>query len=183
VPGDLRFGGRIRLVAGPRVATFVRGEVSLPTGDDRDLAGEPSWTLAWNLIGRFTLPAGIAAAVTGGVRFRGAEVLIADRLVGDELFGALGVSVPIPPVRPLWCDAEQVRLSGEVVAILGNDVASQRGPSPAEARIGLVTRPRGGVVIGIRIGTGLGDELGAPRFRGLVELAYQPAAPTTSSRR
>ncbi len=173
VPGDLRFGGRVRVVNAPRGAVFIRAELSLPTGDARDFAGEASWSLAWSLIGRARLPHGIVVAGTGGIRLRGAEVLLADRLVGDELYGGLGLVVPIPPIRPLWCMAEQVKLTGEVVAILGDNVANKSGPSPAEIRFGLVTQPREDITLGVRLGTGLGDQIGAPRWRATFELTYQ----------
>lgn len=172
VPGDLRFGGRVRVVATRRAAAFVRGELSLPTGDDHDFAGEPSWSGSWRLIARVSLPAGIVAAASGGILLRGAEVRIGDRIVGDELHGAVGVVVPLPPIHPLWCAREQVQLTGELVSILGDHVAGVRGPSPVEARVGLVTRPRSEVSLGVRIGAGLGDQIGAPAWRATVELTY-----------
>ncbi|MBA3457050.1 MAG: hypothetical protein H0T42_28435, partial [Deltaproteobacteria bacterium] len=87
VPGDFRLGGRIRVVQAPHGAVFLRAELSLPTGDDGDFAGESSWSLAWSLIGRAQLPRGIVLAGTAGIRLRGAEVRLGDRLVGDELYG------------------------------------------------------------------------------------------------
>ncbi len=173
VPGDLRLGARLRLLERPRGAALVRADLTLPTGDDRDFAGEPAWTLTWRLIGRRSLAHGIVVAVSGGVRLRGAEVRIGDRLVSDELVGAAGVVVPLPAVRPLWCDPAQVKLTAEIAGVLANDVGGQRGPSPAEARLGIVTHPRGGpLVIGVRVGAGLGDEIGAPAWRATVEFAY-----------
>ncbi|CAN5919343.1 hypothetical protein BH11MYX3_BH11MYX3_45480 [soil metagenome] len=183
-PGDLRIGGRIRVVRTTYADALVRGEVSLPTGDDQDFAGEASWGLAWSLIGRFRLPAGIVLAATGGIRLRGAEVMIGDRIVGDELHGGVGIAVPVPPIHPLWCVADQVKLTGELVGSVGDEVRLASGPSPAEARIGIVTRPLESVTIGIRIGAGLGDEIGAPRWRATFEITYhgsqrliRPAAP------
>jgi hypothetical protein len=172
VPGDLRLGLRLRVAGTARRAMFARGELTLPTGDDGDFAGEASWTLAWQLAGRLVLPRGITVAGAAGIRLRGAEVAIGDRLAGDELTGALGVAVPIPPLRPLWCDAEQVKLTAEAVVAIGDDVGAGRGPSPAEARLGLVTAPRPGVALGVRIARGLTDEIGAPRARVTLELTY-----------
>lgn len=184
VPGDFRIGGRIRVVRAPHGAVFLRAELSLPTGDARDFAGESSWSLAWSLIARAQLPRGVVLAGTAGIRLRGAEVQLADRLVGDELYGGIGLVVPVPPIRPLWCVADQVKLTGEVVAILGDNVAGKSGPSPAEIRFGIVTQPLPGFTFGARFGTGLGDEIGAPRWRATLELTYQghgqlipPAAP------
>lgn len=178
VHGDLALGLRLRLLAGARFAAFVRGELTLPTGDRADFAGEASWTAAWRLIGRATLPHDVVVAATVGIRLRGAEVMIGDRLVGDELAGAVGVVVPLPPVARLWCVPEQVKLTVELTGVAGDNVAHRRGASPVEARIGVVTRPRPSWSVGVRVGAGLDDQIGAPRWRGVVELAWQaPAAP------
>ncbi|MGE0873005.1 MAG: hypothetical protein AB7P03_30920 [Kofleriaceae bacterium] len=173
VLGDLRIGARIRLFALPHASAFVRGELSLPTGDDHDFAGEPSWSGTWNLIGRLQLPHGIVAAASAGIRLRGAEVLVGDRVVGNELLGAAGFAIPIPPIRPLWCVADQVKVTGEVVAVLGDDVGDRRGPSPVEARAGIVTLPWPSVAIAVRGGAGLRDQIGAPAWRAMVELTYR----------
>lgn len=175
VPGDLRLGGRIRVVNTAHADALIRADLVLPTGDDHDLAGEPSWMLAWSLIGRFRLPAGIVVAATGGIRLRGAEVILADKLVGDELHGGLGIVVPLPPIHPLWCVREQVKLTAEVVGTIGDQVGDASGPSPAEARVGIVTWPLETLSIGVRVGTGLADEIGAPAFRAMIELTYHGA--------
>jgi hypothetical protein len=170
--GDLRLGGRIHVTGSAARSAFVRLDLTLPTGDDDHFAGEAGWSVAWRLIGRVMLPHDIVFAATAGIRLRGIEVLVGDRVVGSELVGAAGIVVPLPPIRPLWCVAEQVKLSGEVVAILGDDVGGERGPSPVEARIGVVTQPLPWLQIGVRAGTGLADQLGAPRLRALLELTY-----------
>lgn len=174
VPGDLRLGARIRVSGTERRAVFVRADLTLPTGDQGDLAGEPSWTVAWRLVGRATLPHGIVVAGTVGLRLRGEEVFVGDRLVGNEFLGAVGVVVPVPPIAPLWCTADQVKLTAELVGVLGDDVGTGRGPSPAEARVGLVTQPRPDLTFGLRAGTGLTDEIGAPELRVVTELTYRP---------
>ncbi|MBA3452502.1 MAG: hypothetical protein H0T42_05325, partial [Deltaproteobacteria bacterium] len=88
-------------------------------------------------------------------------------------YGGVGLVVPVPPIRPLWCVADQLKLTGEIVAILGDNVADQAGPSPAEVRFGIVTQPLANVTFGARFGTGLGDQIGAPRWRATLELTYQ----------
>lgn len=173
VPGDVRLGGRLRVVSTPVADALLRAELTLPTGDDLDFAGEPSWTVAWNLIGRFKLPEGIILAAAGGIRLRGEEVIVGDRLIGDELHGAVGLAVPIPPIHPLWCVPDQVRITGEVVGVLGDQVQGKNGPSPAEVRLGVVTRPREWLDIGVRVGTGLGDQIGSPAWRATVELTFR----------
>ncbi len=178
VSTDLRAGVRIH-VAGSESpdhadgrAVFVRADASLPTGDDGDFAGEASWSLAWRLIGRLVVHRVVAAA-TLGIRFRGQEVTVGDRLVGDEGLAAVGLAVPLPAVAPLWC-ADAVKVTGEVTAIVGDDVGIGKSPSPVEAHLGVVSRVTGELTVGVRAGTGLTDEIGAPRFRAVVELTYQP---------
>ena len=171
VSTDFRLGGRVHVVGDAARSAFVRVDVTLPTGDDGDFAGEASWSVAWRLIGRITVPAGIVVAASAGIRLRGQEVIVGDRLVGDEGILAIGAVVPLPALQPLWC-AEGVKLTGEVVAIVGNDVGMGEGPSPVEARVGVVTRPTANITIGVRAGAGIDDEIGAPRYRGTLELTY-----------
>jgi hypothetical protein len=171
VATDPRLGGRIHVVGNETRAAFVRVDLALPTGDDGDFAGDASWALAWRLIGRITL-GNVTLAATAGIRLRGQEVIVGDRLVGDEgIFGA-GVVVPLPALAPLWCE-EGMKLTAEVVGVLGNDVGMGEGPSPVEARAGVVARPTANITIGVRAGAGLNDQIGAPKFRGTVELTVQ----------
>ncbi len=181
VLGDLHLALRARVVGRPGFSVFARGEVGFPSGNEDHFAGDSGWNLAWSLIGRFGLPAGISLAAAGGIRLRGDEVRVADRIQSNELFANAGIVVPIPPIRPLWCVREQVKLSAEVASVLGDNVAGAKGPSPIEARIGLVTHPRDNVTLGFRLGAGLvGDEIGAPRWRALVELTLWGTAQASS---
>jgi hypothetical protein len=173
VPGDLGVGARVQLSETERASVFVRGAMTFGTGDDRDFAGEARFTTAWMLIGRFTLPHGFVVAATGGVRFRTAEVIVADRLVGDELFGGVGATYELPAVRGLWCKANHVRVTGELVGVLGNDVGGDRGPSPAEIRIGMISEIRPWLAVAGRLGKGIDDHIGAPRLRGMLEVVYR----------
>jgi hypothetical protein len=172
VQGDITVGLRLRLSAREQTSLFVRGVVTVPTGDDFDYAGEARFTAAWALIGRFTLPYGFVAAATAGVRFRGREVIVADRTLSDELFGAIGVTYALPAIRGLYCEENQVRVTGELVGVLGNDVGDKEGASPVEARIGLISRVRPWLAIAGRVGKGIGDQVGNPRFRGMLELVF-----------
>jgi hypothetical protein len=181
VIGDLGIGARIRVVGRPVWSVFVRGDLTLPTGDAGDFAGEHSWTLAWSMIGRVQLPAHVILAATGGLRLRGDEVEVADRIVSNELTGGIGVAVGLPPIRPLWCVHEQMQLTAEVVGVLADKVANVKGPSPREVRVGLVTRPRENVTFSLRVGTGLAsDEIGAPAFRALAVLTFAGAGNVAS---
>ncbi len=173
MPGDLTLGARVHVMTRGPVAVFVRGELVLPTGDDYDFAGDASWSAAWFGIARVTLAHGVTLSATGGIRLRGAEVQIADRLEGDELLWAVGATVGVPPVLPLWCEPDQLRASAEIVGVAGDRVNHLRGPSPIEARLGLIGRIRPAYAIAVRAGTHLDDEIGAPAFRATIDLVYQ----------
>ena len=173
VSTDLRAGVRLRVAGTEHRAVFVRADVGFPTGDDGDFAGDASWSLAWRLIGRITAPADIVLAASAGIRLRGREVQVGDKLVGDEFLAAIGVAVPLPALRPLWC-AGGVKLTAEAIAIIGDDVDMREGPSPVEARAGVVTRPTDELTIAVRGGIGLDDEIGSPQFRASIELTYAP---------
>ena len=173
VPEDLTLGARVHVMTRGPVAVFVRGEITLPTGDDYDFAGAPNWSAAWMGIARVTLPADIVVAASGGIRLRGREVIVADQLVGDELMWAVGGTIGIPPLLPLWCKPEQLKASLEVVGIAGDRVNHMTGPSPIEGRIGVVGRIRPEYGIAVRAGTHLDDDVGAPAFRLSIDLVYQ----------
>ncbi|MBX3162603.1 MAG: hypothetical protein KF773_41965 [Deltaproteobacteria bacterium] len=162
--GDLRFGVRLRVGGKRESGAFLRGELTLPTGNDDHYAGEASWAFAWSLIGRAALPGGVILAAAGGIRLRGAEVLVADRLVGNELHGAVGVVVPLRDPR--------ISATVELGAIAGDSVAGATGPSPVHAGAGLVVRPTRWLAAGVRAGAGLVDQIGSPRAYAMLELAY-----------
>jgi hypothetical protein len=181
VLGDLGFGARLRVADHPGLGVFLRGQLTLPTGDDRDYAGEARWTAAWLGIVRATLGHGVVVAGTGGIRLRGAEVKVADQLVGDELVWGAGATVELPPIAGLWCKPEQFKLAADIVGVVGDHVAHQHSPSPAEAQLGVIGRIRPELALAVRIGVRLDDQVGAPVFRGLVELVFQasPGSPTS----
>ena len=174
VLGDLALGARLQLAQRGPAGIFARGSLTIPSGDDHDFAGEARFTAAWHLITRVELPAGVTIAATAGVRFRPREVQIADRLLGDELAGGFGVLYNLPAFPGLWCVDNHVRATAEIVGVLGNDVAGQRGPSPAEVRVGMTSDIRPWLSLAGRIGKGINDEIGAPRFRGMLELVVRP---------
>jgi hypothetical protein len=171
---DVRFGGRIRVAGDRGRAALLRAELTLPSGDADQFAGDARWTAAWSLIGRATLPHDLVIAATAGIRLHGAEVAVGDRLIGDALFAAAGVAVPVPAVGPLRALAAPVQLTGELLGSLGDHVGKLSGPDPLEARLGVVVQPLAELTIGAHAGFGLGDQIGAPRFRALIELAWTP---------
>lgn len=171
---DLQLGGRIRLAGDRDRAALLRAELTLPTGDDAQFAGDAAWTLAWSLIGRMALPRDIAIAATAGIRLHGAEVAVGDQLVGDELFAAAGATVPLPA---LGLAADRVALTAELRGALGDRVGGSSGPSPAEARIGVRFQALPALTIAAHAGVGLDDQIGAPRLRALLEAAWTPRVP------
>jgi hypothetical protein len=173
---DLRIGGRIRVAGDDSRAAFLRAELTLPTGDRDQFAGDARWSAAWSLAGRAQLPHGFAIAGTAGIRLRGAEVIVGDRLVGDELFAAAGIAVPLPIDR-LRSAAGPVRLTGELLGSYGDHVGTHTGPDPLEARFGALVQPAGSLTVGAHAGFGLDEQIGAPRFRAVVELAWTPRVP------
>jgi hypothetical protein len=177
VVGDTTLGVRLRVAGDDRRGAFLRGNLVLPTGDDFQFAGDARWSAAWLLIGRAEVTSGVLLAATAGIRLRAAEVQIGDRLVGDEVVYGAGAAFALPPVAGLWCKPEQFRATGEVVGVVGDRVGGKRGPSPVEARVGVVGKPLPELAIGVRAGFGLDDEVGAPAFRAMVELAWQAPAP------
>jgi len=174
VLGDLGMGVRLRIATLEYFSAFTRGHVTFGTGDDHDFAGEARFTIAWMVIGRFTPSEDWVIAANVGVRFRGAEVKVADRLLGDELFANLGATYALPAWPGLWCEANHMRAAAELVGVLGNNVAGQRGPSPVEARLGFIGQFRSWLGFAFRVGKGLDDHIGAPRFRAMFELIYEP---------
>lgn len=169
---DIGFGARLRLAQRDLFSVFVRGQLTFGTGNDYQFAGESRYTASWSLIGRVTPIEPLVLAVNAGVRFRGEEVIVADRLLGDELFAALGASYQLPAIEGLYCDANQVRVTGEILGVLGNDVGDYEGASPAEVRFGLVSRIRPWLAVAGRVGKGIDDQIGAPRLRAMLELVY-----------
>lgn len=161
---DLRLGGRLRVAGDRDSAVFLRADVTLPTGDDAQFAGDARWTAAWRLIGRLSLARGVVIAGGVGIRLHGAEVAIADRLIGDELCLAAGVAVPLG----------RAVATGELAGALGDNVGMQAAPSPLEARLGAHLPVLADLVVGARVGAGLVDQIGAPSFRAIVELAWTP---------
>lgn len=170
---DLRLGGRIRVVGNRERAALLRADLTLPTGNDQQFAGDARWTLAWSLIGRATLSGGVAIAATAGIRLHGAEVIVGDKLVGDELVVGAGASVPLTALG-LGGVAERVAITAGVLGGLGDDIGVRSGPSPVEAQMGLIVQILPELTLGAQVGVGIVDEIGAPRLRAVVGLAWAP---------
>lgn len=169
---DLRLAARVHVVGGAARAAFVRAELTLPTGDDRDFAGDAAWSLAWRLIGRTRL--GDSAALSGslGIRLRGEEVVAAGHVIGDELLGAVGLEVAVRP---------QLTATADLLAALGNDVGGGQGPSPVEARLGAGVRVSDRLGLAAQLGAGVNHELGAPRWTALISATFGATFPPAAA--
>jgi len=174
---DVRFGGRIRVTGNADRAVLLRADLTLPSGNTDQFAGDARWTAAWSLIGRATLPHDVVVAVNAGIRLHGAEVTVGDRLVGDEFFAAAGIAVPIPPVGSLLGLAAPPKLTGELAGSFGDHIGMLAGPDPLEARLGVIVQPLPELTIAARVGFGLDQQIGAPRLRGVLAVAWTPQAP------
>jgi hypothetical protein len=171
--GDMNVGVRVRIADTDPVGVFVRGDVTIPTGDDYDFAGDVGWSATWLGIARLALPHAIVIAGTAGFHLRSQEIQVENTLVGDELVWGIGGTVGIPPVCSWWCKPEQLRASLEFDGIVGDRVTASHGPSPAEVKVGLIGRVRPSYAIAVRVGTHLNDQVGAPDLRATVDLVYQ----------
>lgn len=169
---DVRLGLRLHVAGDRERAALLRADLTLPAGDDAQFAGDARWTAAWRLIGRLTI-ARVVVAANVGIRLHGAEVAVGDTLVGDELFGAAGVRVPV---------ADALALTGELAGGLGDHVGKRSAPSPLEARAGAILQLSPALAAGAHVGLGLVDELGAPRARAMLELAWTPVVPHAAPR-
>jgi hypothetical protein len=174
VAGDLELGARVDVATTKHVGVFVRGVLTLPTGNDNEFAGDARWSAAWLGIARVTLAHDIVIAGTAGIHIRGGEVLVENELVGDELVWGIGATAGIPPLAHLWCRPDQLRGALELDGVVGDrETGYSHGPSPAEVKLGVIGRIRPEYAIAVRIGTQLDDQLGAPLFRATVDLVYQ----------
>jgi hypothetical protein len=175
VLGDVRVHGKARIAGAPGqrgLASALTFDVSLPTGDDGDFAGEAGPVVAWRLLLGWR---GARAAVAGnlGVRLRTEEVVLLSpaRPHGNEITSGLAASVALPDVGMRW-DA-----IGEAVFVVGDSIgAGTRGPSPGELRAGLrlaVTETWAVTVLG---GAGVTpDDVGSPRWRFALGVVHDRA--------
>jgi hypothetical protein len=171
--GDMNVGVRVRIADVEPIGVYVRGDLTLPTGDDYDFAGDAGWSATWLGIVRASLPHTIMIAGTAGFHLRSREIQVENELVGDELVWGIGATVGIPPLCSWWCKPEQLRASLELDGVVGDRVTASHGPSPAEVKVGLIGRVRPSYAIAVRVGTHLNDQVGAPEFRATVDLVYQ----------
>jgi outer membrane protein OmpA-like peptidoglycan-associated protein len=173
VLGDLAVGGKVRLLGprgwgeGFRLAASLMA--SLPTGSDTAFAG--SGTFA----GRPGLVAGVdygpfSAALNLGYLVRG-ESKLAGLSVNDQIEGGLAAALAVAPDM-LWLLAEAWGRKG---------VQGDTGESgtPVEVNGGLRLAIAGPWMAQVGVGAGLSQGYGTPKVRGILALAYAPAAAET----
>ena len=176
--GDVRLHGRARIVGAPGapgLAAALTATLILPTGDDGDFAGEAATALAWGLRVGWR---GDDVAVAGGagLRIRTQEVVLLSpaRPHGNELVASLGAAVRVGPLgRQLGGDDRAWALA-EVEAALGDDAGKgARGPSPAEARLGVRIDVAHCLSVAVAAGGGLTrDQIGSPAYRLIAQVTF-----------
>jgi hypothetical protein len=171
VLGDLRLHGRARVVGAPGapgLAAAVAVALTVPTGDDGDFAGEAGAVLAWGLRAGYRTG---DVAITGGagLRLRTEEVVLLSpaRPHGNELTASLGAAVRLAPLGRQFGGGDRAWAMVEVEAALGDDAGKgARGPSPAEARIGVRADVAHCWSVALAGGGGFTrDEVGSPGYR------------------
>ena len=186
--GDLALGARLRVAERAPIARLRarRADARRPATITTSRARRAT-PLAWMLIGRVALPAGIVVA--GDRRASGFAAREVQRRgsarSATSCSAASARRCQLPAIRGLWCDANHVRARpAEVVGVLGDDVGGQ---ARAIARRGAHRhrQPRSApwLAVACRVGKGLDDQIGAPRFRAMLELVYQGHRSSASSRR
>lgn len=181
VAGDLRLHARARLVgrAGDGgAAVAVAAALVLPTGDDGDFAGEEGWSATWGARvgwrGDWLELAGGA-----GLRLRSQEVVLLSpaRPHGNELLVDGGVAVRLAPLGEALGGPGRVWGLAEVSAAFGDDSGKgARGPSPAEARVGLRVSLAHCWSAAVALGGGFTpDEIGSPAWRAVAQLGFHQA--------
>ena len=178
VLGDLRLHGRARIAGSPGargLAAAIAAAITLPTGDDGDFAGEAGWILGWGLRVGYR---GDDVVIAGGagLRVRTQEVVLLSpaRPHGNELTASLGVAVRAGPLGRQFGGDDRAWLLAEVEGALGDDPGTgSRGPSPAEARVGVRVDVAHCWSVGIAGGGGFTpDEIGSPGYRMIAQVTF-----------
>lgn len=178
VLGDLRLHGRARIVGAPGetgLAAAVAAALTLPTGDDGDFAGEAGAVLAWGLRAGYRT-ADVAITGGAGLRLRTEEVVLLSpaRPHGNELTASLGAAVRLGPLGRQFGGSDRAWALAEVEAVLGDDAGTgARGPSPAEARLGVRAQIHHCWSVALAAGGGFRpDEIGSPGYRLIAQVTF-----------
>ena len=181
VLGDVRLHGRVRLVGAPGedgLAVALAAALVVPTGDDGDFAGEESWSATWGVRLGWRGD-GLELAGGAGVRVRTEEVVLLSpaRPHGNELLASGGAAVRLSALGEALGGPGRVWALAEVEAAIGDDSGKgARGPSPAEARVGVRVLVDHCWSAAVAAGGGFTpDEIGSPAWRVIGQLAFHQA--------
>lgn len=181
--GDIRLSARARVagLAGERgLGAALSLGVLLPTGDDAMFAGEAGWMLSWGLRVGWKGP---RLELTGGagLRVRTTEVILLSpaRPHGNELTASAGVAVRADALGRNFGGPDRAWALAEIEAALGDSPRQgTRGPSPAEARVGVRVQVHHCWSIAIAAGGGITpDEVGSPAWRLVSQVSFDQAPP------
>ncbi|RMH37905.1 MAG: OmpA family protein, partial [Deltaproteobacteria bacterium] len=160
--GDLRVGGKLRLLGSDALALSLAVDAAAPTGSADGFAGGSiavtSRVVVGGRVGRF------AFGVDVGYRAR-ERAVVGDLAVDDEIVGGAATAVAVVRGRA-WLVAEA---NAAVAAGGGGDTLR-----PVEVLAGVRWRPRGPWLVQAGVGAGVTEGYGAPRARGVIALRYAP---------
>jgi hypothetical protein len=169
----------------------VRFEVSAPTGDRSQLAGEPSGAFVPSVsadyrIDRLDVGAEVGARIRPEVQLLGAQI-------GTQLVTALGVGYDILPrslltatveawALPVFDEQNDVSVEGGIYTTTPNG----KHIAPAEWQLAARTAPIRGGDLSIQLGGGsalpiTGDVITQPRFRFTLGVRWAPTTSTTKN--
>jgi large repetitive protein len=175
VLGDLAVGGKVRLLGpagwGPGFRLVATLAASFPTGSDTAFAGSGTFAARPGLSAGLEVGP-LSAAFNLGYLVRG-ESKLAGLSVNDQVEGGLAAALAVAPDL-LWVLAEAWGRKG---------VQGETGESgmPVEIDGGLRLAIAGPWMAQVGVGTGLSQGYGTPKVRGILALAYAPAAgPSTA---
>lgn len=177
--GDIRFIPKVRLLTTSAVSFAVALPLSLPSGDQDNFLGDatvtfsPSAIIALNL-SRFT------AALNVGYRLRKDQsVQISSEaqpklVIDDELFGSLGLGVPI------W--GGRIDLLADFFFSM-SVIELRQTEAPVEFLVGARFKLPYSLAASVAGGAGLTYGVGAPKFRVIAGLSYQYVAPRKAAKK
>lgn len=181
--GDVRLSARARIAGRPGergLGAALSLGVLLPTGDDAMFAGEAGWIPSWGIRVGWKGP---WLELTGGagLRVRTTEVILLSPASphGNELTASAGVAVRADPLGRAFGGPDRAWALAEVEAALGDAPRrGTRGPSPAEARVGVRVQVHHCWSVAVAGGGGITrDEVGSPAWRFVAQLSFDQAPP------
>ncbi len=185
---DMRFGFAYALKPSKRGESrdpqfASRFEITAPTGDRDQFAGERSAVFAPSLAGAFRSERFFFGA-EAGLRLRPTTELLGAR-VGSQIFAAAGVGFDLLPGGLLGATLEY----WELLTLVGQDdvvrqsgayrsVPGGKGLAPAEWLLSIRSEPLGRRDLSIQLGGGggVGSDVTNPRFRFILALRWAPGS-------